>query len=206
MAPNDVQVTVISALSVSRLLPLMAIILVVIGCESSSTAPEGGSAVAAAPSRSGQAGPRPGAQPLTSAGQMQPQPGDRCPVCAMPVDQHRKLVAALELTDGRTYYFCGTGCLLRTWLHPEQLLRVPREQLSRAVVREHFTGRPLDARSVVWIAGSDVVGPMGPAFVPLADEAAAATFRRRHGGQHTFSLDELTDELWLTMTGKKAGR
>ena len=96
--------------------------------------------------------------------------------------------------------------MLRTWLHPEVFLGVERSKLKRAVVREYFTGAHIDAAQAIWIAGSDVAGPMGPAIVPLADEQAASVFERRHGGKHRFRLAELSDEKWKQMTGKQAGR
>jgi nitrous oxide reductase accessory protein NosL len=124
----------------------------------------------------------------------------------MKVAKHSKFASAIELGDGVTYYFCGTGCMLRSWLHPKVFLGVAKSQLGRAMTRDYFTGKPLNAARAVWIAGSDVVGPMGPAIVPLADEAAAATFRKRHGGRHTFKLSELDDTKWRMFTGKNPGR
>jgi nitrous oxide reductase accessory protein NosL len=128
----------------------------------------------------------------------------RCPVCAMDPSEHPKNAATIELTDGRVFHFCGTGCMLRTWLHPEVFLGVERDLLKKAVVQEYFEGRPLDAAAAVWVAGSDVVGPMGPALVPLASEEDAAVFRERHGGTHTFHTADLDDALWLEIKGKPA--
>ena len=130
----------------------------------------------------------------------------RCPVCAMTVTEHNKFASAIELTDGSTYYFCGTGCMLRTWLHPEVFLGASRQQLKRAVTRDYFTGASVDAHRAAWVAGSDVVGPMGPAIVPIFGEDQLATFRNRHGGKHTFEFSELSDDLWLKITGKAASR
>ena len=105
-----------------------------------------------------------------------------------------------------TYYFCGTGCMLRTWLHPEAFLGADKSQLRRGVARDYFTGKPLDAGEAIWVAGSDIVGPMGPAIVPLADEASVAKFKQRHGGKATFKLSDLDDAMWEKLTGKKAAR
>lgn len=148
---------------------------------------------------------KPGA-PLDEQGRMQIGDDDRCPVCAMRVKERAKFSSAIALDDGTTHYFCGTGCMLRSWLHPDRFLGVERKRLDRGVVREYFTGKHLDAATVLWVAGSDVVGPMGPAIVPLADDEAATTFKQRHGGKATFKLGELTDERWEQMTGKKAAR
>jgi nitrous oxide reductase accessory protein NosL len=131
---------------------------------------------------------------------------DRCPVCGMKVNSHAKFAAGIQLADGTTFYFCGSGCMIRTWLHPEIFIDRPRAALQKAVIREYFSGQTLDARSVIWVAGSDVIGPMGPAIVPLRDEKALETFLRRHGGKNTFVLDELNDARWFAITGKPAGR
>jgi nitrous oxide reductase accessory protein NosL len=128
--------------------------------------------------------------------------GDRCPVCAMPVTEHKKFAGAIALRDGQTYYFCGTGCLIRSWLHPEVFLGAGRGSLDKAVVKEYFAGEQVDARGVIFVAGSDVIGPMGPALVPVKNEADMTTFKNRHGGKTSFRLDEMNDERWKTITGK----
>jgi copper chaperone NosL len=150
--------------------------------------------------------PKPGRNPLDKNGQMQISPGDRCPVCAMKVDNHRKFVSAIQLNDKTTYYFCGTGCMIRSWMHPEIFLGAARADLRLPVVREYFTGREIDARQAIWVAGSDVVGPMGPALVPLKDEKALKVFMQRHGGKTNFRLQEMDDARWFAITGKKAGK
>jgi copper chaperone NosL len=149
-------------------------------------------------------GPKPGANPLDENGRMQISPQDRCPVCAMKVDAHPKFSSAIQLTDGTTFYFCGTGCMIRSWLHPEVYLQRPKARVSRTVVQEYFGGQHMDGLSVIWVAGSDVVGPMGPALVPLKDEADLAVFRKRHGGTAVFRLGDLDDQKWQAITGKKA--
>lgn len=147
-----------------------------------------------------------GKTPLEPDGTMRFGAEDRCPVCAMRVADHPEFASAIQRRDGTTFYFCGTGCMLRAWLHPETFLGSPRSELERGVVQEYFTGQVRNAADVVWVAGSDVVGPMGPALVPLADEVSVEKFRQRHGGKATFELAELDDGLWQQLTGKKAGR
>jgi nitrous oxide reductase accessory protein NosL len=150
-------------------------------------------------------GPRPGRLPLDEDQRMRISPEDRCPLCAMKVIQYPRFSCAIQLTDGRTFYFCGTGCMIRSWLHPEHFLGVPADALRRAVAREYFSGEQLDAHGLIWVAGSDVVGPMGPAVVPLRDEPRLLeAFRRRHGGSASFRLGELTDARWQALTGRSA--
>ena len=109
----------------------------------------------------------PGAAPLDSRGRMQIGGEDRCPVCGMKVARYAKFAAAIQLSDDTTYYFCGTGCMIRSWMHPDIFLGVKTIRLKQSVVQDYFSGEHVDGRRVTWVAGSDVVGPMGPALVPL---------------------------------------
>ena len=148
-------------------------------------------------------GPLPGRESLSPEGAMRIGAEDRCPVCAMLPIRYPRFAAAIELQDGRTYYFCSPGCMLNAWLHPEIFLGTTAAQLKRPIVLEYLSGQPLDARLVFWVSGSDVIGPMGPALVPLKDKKHLEAFRQRHGAKHVFHLDELNDANWETLTGKQ---
>jgi nitrous oxide reductase accessory protein NosL len=149
--------------------------------------------------------PQPGLKPLDESGAMQISIQDRCPVCAMQVSKYKKFACAIQFIDGRTYYFCGTGCMIRSWMHPEIFLGAAKEELKRTVVQDYFTGHQVPGGSVYWVAGSDVIGPMGPALVPLENEQHLAVFKKRHGAKTVFRLSEMTDEKWRQLTGKQAG-
>lgn len=164
-------------------------------------------ALGACPRRSGDEAARaatPARQGIGPASEPRPSAEDRCPVCAMAPAEHERFASAIELDDGRTYYFCGTGCMIKAWLHPEVYLGVRREALRRSVVREYLGGQAVDGEAVTFVVGSDVVGPMGPALVPLRSEEDVATFRARHGGTKTFRLGGLDDTSFEALTGKRA--
>jgi copper chaperone NosL len=149
-------------------------------------------------------GPNPGLKPLDGSGDMQISRQDRCPVCAMIVSKYIKFAGAVQLMDGTTFYFCSTGCMIRSWMHPEIYLGVAKEKLKRSVVQDYFTGEQVSGASVYWVAGSDVIGPMGPALVPLRDERHLEVFKKRHGAKTVFRLSEMSDERWQQLTGEKA--
>jgi nitrous oxide reductase accessory protein NosL len=146
----------------------------------------------------------PGRIGLDGENKMQISPQDRCPVCGMKVIRYPKFSSAIRLTNQDTYYFCSNGCMLKAWLHPEIFLKSTQQARSLAVVRDYFSGRQVDAQDVFWIAGSDVIGPMGPAMVAVQGNQSIDAFLRRHGGRKIFQLHELTDDLWLSLTGKSA--
>ena len=148
-------------------------------------------------------GPAPALKPLSAEGQMTLSPDDRCPVCAMFPARRPQSAAAMTLKSGETFYFCGNGCLLRTWLRPTVHLGRPWNAIERLVVLDYFSGRPIDGRTATWVAGSDVVGPMGPAIVALGDPAELVTFKSRHGGKTVFAFDQLDDALWQKISGRE---
>ena len=148
-------------------------------------------------------GPLPGVKPLDENGRMQISPEDRCPVCGMKVIRYPKFAGAIQLRNSATFYFCSTGCMIRSWMHPAIYLGATPTELKQPVVKEYFTGRQVDARSIIFVFGSDVIGPMGPALVPVMDENYLKVFKKRHGGKSQFLLNEMDDDKWLEMTDRK---
>lgn len=137
---------------------------------------------------------QPAARGLDAAGHMHPGPHDRCPVCAMPTADSKE-VAAIELTDGATHYFCGARCMLRAWLEPKAHLAAGERKVVRARAIDYFTGEHVDAAEVWWVAGADVTGAMGRMIVPLLGDAAVTKFRERHGAPLVFRLRDLDASL-----------
>ena len=147
-------------------------------------------------------GPHPGLKPLDEHGTMQISKEDRCPMCAMQVSKYPNFVCAIQLVDGRTFYFCSAGCMIRSWLQPEIFLGTNKAALRQTVVQDYFTGEQVSGGSVFWVSGSDMIGPMGPALVPLKSRPHLDAFKRRHGAKTVFRLSELTAANWKQLTGK----
>lgn len=143
-------------------------------------------------------------QGLAPDGRMQIGNRDRCPVCGMFPVKRPKSAAALVLADGRVFYFCGNGCLLRSWRNSRKYLGVDPAVIEKMWVRDYFSGETIDAAKAWWIAGSDVVGPMGPAIVALKAQEHLETFQKRHGGEHVFQLDQINESLWRQVIGSKS--
>ena len=96
--------------------------------------------------------------------------------------------------------------MIRSWMHPEIYLGTAGDMLERPIVREYFSGRQMDARNTILVYGSDVIGPMGPALVPVLDERTLKVFKKRHGGKTQVMLNDLNDDRWYKMTGRKMAK
>jgi nitrous oxide reductase accessory protein NosL len=134
--------------------------------------------------------------PLFAATPAGPDGKTRCEVCGMFVAPYPHWVAALEMTDGRYLYFDGPKDLFIFYDDPATYQPgVTRDQVANLYVTEYYTTRLISATEVSFVAGSDVLGPMGMELVPVAGREAAETFLRDHSGTKLMRFDgrELLD-------------
>jgi len=124
--------------------------------------------------------------------------GERCRKCGMRVEDHPRWIAGLTTDSGATERFCSPRCLFAHW-------RSERGAGARhAWVTEYYTQKPTPVNEVLFVAGSDVIGPMGTALVPIAGRAAAEQFLGDHHGTRLVSADEITVEFLRGLAAKPA--
>lgn len=99
----------------------------------------------------------------------------RCAECGMYADVAPAFAAGAVSREGRTLRFDAPRCLFK-WLAS------PAGQGARGIwVTEHYAQRHVDVDSVMFVAGSDVIGPMGKDLIPVAS-TSVARFVDDHGG------------------------
>jgi nitrous oxide reductase accessory protein NosL len=69
-------------------------------------------------------------------------------------------------------------------------------------VTEYYFQKRTPVADVFFVMGSDVVGPMGKALVPIAGREAAERFRQDHHGSRLLKAGEITPELLREIAGK----
>jgi nitrous oxide reductase accessory protein NosL len=127
---------------------------------------------------------------------VRPGPREKCPVCGMFVARHPEWIAAVTFRDGTRAVFDGAKDLLRFWLEPERWLPSRhREDVVAIVVTDYYALAPVDARTAVFVAGSDVLGPMGRELVPFGRREDAEEFLRDHHGTRILRFDEVSAAL-----------
>ena len=112
---------------------------------------------------------------------------DRCPKCGMDVAKNPRWTAGLTLDDGSELRFCSPRCMF-AWMHREGAV-------GTAWVTEYYSQQRVPAADVRFVVGSDVVGPMGSALVPVRGADAAEQFRYDHEGEKVVELPEITVDL-----------
>lgn len=134
--------------------------------------------------------------PVFAEGPPPPGPKDRCEVCGMFVAPYRDWVAVLQMIDGSNHYFDGPKDLFIYYMGLAKYQPgASYDQVAGLYVTEYYTAKLMPASEVLFVTGSDVLGPMGKELVPVAGREAAETFLRDHAGQKLMRFDgrELQD-------------
>jgi len=123
--------------------------------------------------------------------------GERCRKCGMLVDEAPRWIAGLTNSTGHQERFCCERCMFAHWRSTEG---APTRD---AWVTEYYTQQRMPVGEVLFVMGSDVIGPMGKALVPIAGRAAAEQFMKDHHGSGILSADEITLEVLREVAGRK---
>lgn len=125
-----------------------------------------------------------------------PGPKDLCPICGMLVSKYPHWVATIVYKDGHAHHFDGAKDMFKFWFDPPKYAAGhSREQMTRIAVTDYYNLQPIDAKTALYVIGSDVLGPMGHEFVPLASMADAEDFMKEHKGKRILRFDQVTKDL-----------
>lgn len=123
----------------------------------------------------------PATAPAPSVTVPKPSATATCPVCGMFVAKYPQWVATVVWRDGATVHFDGAKDLFTYVLQLKKYApgRDAKDMVTIAVT-EFYDLRTIDAREAYYVVGSDVLGPMGREFIPLATKSDANEFLRDH--------------------------
>lgn len=125
-----------------------------------------------------------------------PGPKDLCPVCGMLVSKYPHWVATIIYKDGHAHHFDGAKDMFKFWFEPAKYAAGhSREQMAKIVVTDYYNLQPIDAKSALYVIGSDVLGPMGHELVPLASLDDAKEFVKEHKGKRILRFDQVNKDL-----------
>ena len=119
-----------------------------------------------------------------------------CPVCGMIVSKYPDWTATLVWKDGSADYFDGAKDMFKfledlTKYAPKRR----REDIRVIAVTDFYNLRKVHAENAFYVIGSDVEGPMGHEFTPLATREDAEEFRADHRGKRILTYAEVTRSI-----------
>lgn len=106
---------------------------------------------------------------------------ERCPVCGMFVHKYPTWLAQVQLEDGSTFFFDGVKDMLAFYFEPEKY--GAKGSVEEIYVTDYYSQKWIDGTEAFYVTGSDVLGPMGHEFIPLATKEAAKSFLADHQGK-----------------------
>jgi copper chaperone NosL len=125
-----------------------------------------------------------------------PGPMDLCPVCGMIVSKYPNWVSTVLYKDGHAHQFDGPKDLFKCLQNlPKYAPGHRANEVATIAVTDFYNLERIDARKAWFVIGSDVLGPMGHEFVPLASKEDAADFLKDHKGVRVLHFDEVTPAL-----------
>jgi nitrous oxide reductase accessory protein NosL len=137
-------------------------------------------------------------RPAASISSKFPKPGkkDRCPVCGMFVYRYPKWMAGFVFGDGKRYFHCCPKCMLHNLNNISKYQRgESREKLALIWVTEYYTTKKMDAHDVLFVVGTNLVGPMGLDLIPVNKMKAANNLKQDYEGDLVLRLDQITPKI-----------
>jgi nitrous oxide reductase accessory protein NosL len=115
----------------------------------------------------------------------------KCPVCGMFVFKYPRWAAKMVMSDGGEHYFDGAKDMFKFHLQQQK----SSAGAGLILVTDYYTQSALQAKSAVYVIGSDVYGPMGNELIPFSTIQDARTFAKDHSGTRILTFDEVTMPL-----------
>jgi copper chaperone NosL len=119
-----------------------------------------------------------------------------CAVCGMVTVDLPGTKAQIHYRNGKTDTFCCTLHMLSFYLQPDRprnIAAIYVNDMGKADW-EQPKGQWIDAKKAFYVAGGDVMGPHGEAFVPFSELKDADGYIKDHGGK-IIKFDEVTIEV-----------
>jgi len=125
-----------------------------------------------------------------------PGPRDTCPVCGMFVAPYRSWTATVLFKDGQAVHFDGPKDLHKYLTDMVRWAGGRKATDIAAIgVTVYYDTTMIDAKSAVYVIGSDVLGPMGHELVPHETREDAEEFLRDHKGKRIVNASDITATL-----------
>jgi nitrous oxide reductase accessory protein NosL len=113
---------------------------------------------------------------------VEPQAGDRCPVCEMFPARYPRNKCQIHATGGNVHHFCSTQCMFALLESPAKFVK-PAFKPKLIWVIDRTSGRWISGRSAYYVVGAkDVLGPMGFEAFAFDKKTEADIFTGKSGG------------------------
>ena len=107
--------------------------------------------------------------------------------------------------DGTNDGFCAVKCLMAYYFEPSKYTEADKPlNINALYAKEYYSQKWHDMKTMVFVPGSDVMGPMGKDLVPFSNKEHAQAFMNDHNGSKILTFDEITLDLIQALRSKKS--
>jgi len=108
----------------------------------------------------------------------------KCPVCGMSPAMSPKWHSQVHLNDGTFLAFDGCKDMFKFLLQMSAYDRQhTKDDVNTIFVKDFDSGKWINAVDTYFVAGSNVIGPMGKQVIPFSDHDKAMEFMNSNGGE-----------------------
>ena len=119
---------------------------------------------------------------------------EKCRVCGMFVAKYQPWIAQIQYSEDDVAMFDGVKDMMAFYFEPEKFGGKQGQKAIAIYVKDYYTQEWLNGKEAVYVAGSDIMGPMGHELIPFGSTSAAENFMTDHKGKKMFHFNEITLE------------
>jgi copper chaperone NosL len=127
---------------------------------------------------------------------------EKCPVCGMFVAKFDQWLTQIVAENSRPLVFDGVKDMMAYYFDPSRYGGSIDASGAEIWVRNYYTLEYIDGRGAWYVAGSDVMGPMGEELIPFSTRDEAEQFKKDHHGAAVLRFEEITEERIMEMKKK----
>lgn len=123
---------------------------------------------------------------------------EKCPVCGMFVYKYPKWAAQLyvgSVDHSPHYSFDGVKDMMKFYHKPEKWGKYIGLEFDKVLVTDYYTQNAINGKKAFYVAGSNILGPMGKELIPFGTMDAAKIFFKDHLGTNIYTFEQLTETL-----------
>ncbi len=114
----------------------------------------------------------------------------RCAHCGMKIEANSAFRAEIAPPSGAPLVFDTPRCAILSF-------RADAGPAAKIRVQEFYDRSFQDASELRFVVGSDVLGPMGPDYIPVSPPITPK-FLKDHAGERVLTLSEIRGDEWKT--------
>ncbi len=131
-----------------------------------------------------------------AADPVKPSGSDKCPVCGMFVAKYPDFVSQVIFRGGSYAVFDGAKDMFHYYLNLKKYDPSKKpEEIESIYVTDYYGLNAIDAKTALYVVGSNVTGPMGKELIPFAKKEDADEFMSDHAGKKSLKFEEITPEV-----------